>query len=863
MRRLVYSPKAYVYIQTDQGVYNISDLVVAGSVHRKVDQVSTAEVTFQNPDFTFTQAGAPTFRPMDKITIFLQRLPGFPVQSFTGYLDESPYFQMYPGTVSLRASCTLKRLKYSYFDPGLPFMTQFFARYGWQSDTNGTIKNPSSVGVDTSDPGANQYAQSASMSGLLFASLKHIAGWDPNDILIESLPEGLVDRIGKIYTVLSEEQEDVAKDFEEWLKSFIGTSATGDGGMAPGDVTLGGVQLGNLDEEQNKVLDGIVSTGRAMNVPRKYILAAIATGLVEDNLHNQASERDHDSQNWRQERRSGYGDEWAKTGGSLNITAIARRYYNECKALDRGQSAGELAADVQRPAAQYRGRYAERMPDAEGLLAAYEAESGSKNTNGDEETGSETQTKNNRKDGSDAKDFATPVKGLTDANSWPGSMGSWGASRSYGSHAGVDIPAGLGVAYQAITDGTVVAVTNSWSEGSGCVGIRPSVRIQGYPENIRLFYGGTQSISVKVGDQVKAGQAIASGGTHGSGPHLHFFVRQDDTPSNGSLDPTPLAKAAVKGTAPSSGPADGGTDSGSTGTGGTDALVAAKAAGVFTTLNFPQAVASAESMLLRGDRSLMNDQPLLPFIEQLSKGTLRSFMTLPNGDFYAFHPDYFGAFGTAPYWEIDDIEVLDGDIQLSDDALATHVFVTGNTLPNANDPTLSKLYSLGVVTILNAGASDFINNTPGEEKDGELQPFLGSEEASLNFLQRYGARPLIEDAPFIRSHIFETFYAYQTFMLAWSRQFLTTFSFTFMPEIYPGGIVQFKDHGIQMYVDEVHHSWDYTSGFTTQANLSAPSAVGAGNSQISRGMIRDGNSVLTPPQPEGVAGYTKGEGRPD
>src|SRR4051812_28463993 len=114
-KRLVYSPKAYVYIQTDRGFYNISDLVVSGSVNRRINQVSTAQVTFHNPKRQFTQPGNPTFKPMDRITIFLQRLPGFPVQVFSGYLDETPYYQMYPGTCSLRASCTLKRLKYTWF----------------------------------------------------------------------------------------------------------------------------------------------------------------------------------------------------------------------------------------------------------------------------------------------------------------------------------------------------------------------------------------------------------------------------------------------------------------------------------------------------------------------------------------------------------------------------------------------------------------------------------------------------------------------------------------------------------------------------------------------------------------------------
>jgi hypothetical protein len=59
-----------------------------------------------------------------------------------------------------------------------------------------------------------------------------------------------------------------------------------------------------------------------------------------------------------------------------------------------------------------------------------------------------------------------------------------------------------------------------------------------------------------------------------------------------------------------------------------------------------------------------------------------------------------------------------------------------------------------------------------------------------------------------------------------------------MPELYPGGIVAMEDHGVQCYIDSVTHSFDYESGFTTQANLSSPAAIGGKSSKISRGMIR-------------------------
>lgn len=99
----------------------------------------------------------------------------------------------------------------------------------------------------------------------------------------------------------------------------------------------------------NPIARRIVRIGRRRGVPRKYILAALATGRVESNFRNLPG-GDADSQGWRQERASLYRN-------PRNVNASINRFFNEAKQHDRGQSAGELAADVQRPAAQYRGRY--------------------------------------------------------------------------------------------------------------------------------------------------------------------------------------------------------------------------------------------------------------------------------------------------------------------------------------------------------------------------------------------------------------------------------------------------------------------------------------------------------------------------
>src|SRR3954471_22087861 len=117
----------------------------------------------------------------------------------------------------------------------------------------------------------------------------------------------------------------------------------------------------------NPVIDEILRQGR--NQPRRRVLAALVTGRVESNFKNLGG-GDADSQGWRQERASLYRN-------PTNLKASVRRFYQEAAKLDRGQKVGELAADVQRPAAQYRGRYAQASAKAKALMQAGGVQGGS------------------------------------------------------------------------------------------------------------------------------------------------------------------------------------------------------------------------------------------------------------------------------------------------------------------------------------------------------------------------------------------------------------------------------------------------------------------------------------------------------
>jgi murein DD-endopeptidase MepM/ murein hydrolase activator NlpD len=868
MQRLVYTPRVYVFTKDAQGnIRDISRYITAGDVSRKLGQVSTATVTLRNPKRIFTTPdvdGLTAFNPMDPITIYMKRLRDRPVRVFTGFLDKTPYWQMYPGTVTLRASCTLKRLLYTYFDPALPYTQSFLAAYGW-------IPDPKNPGQWFSFNGLNDWQkiqsedvaeyqklsgqripEDGSLAQLIYATLKHIGNWSDPDIYIESLPKDLFARLAELAKQFDADADATRQEFNELMRRIIGEGSYGDGNL-----DLSGID-GTVTEKVYKV-------GREMRVPYKHLLAAFMTGLVETHFHNLPG-GDADSAGWRQERASLYPD-------PTNITHSAERFYRECQQLDHGQSAGELAADVQRPREDLRGRYADVRDQAVSLLRKTKrqvegddfAASGTPGQALDpDRTKRSTHMGGTTKGGRGDKLFS-PIRHLSPSG-WPGPGGAYGAARNYGGHAGVDMPAAMGTNLYAIGAGEVV-YAGDWGGEGKLVMIKLSTPVDNYPRNIRIGYGHMSALGVSKGDQVQGGNYIGKSGAGSNGqPHLHFFVRTDNTPANGTMDPTPLAKAAAKGEQPSGGPGSSGPDS----TGGSNSrLGAAAAATFFASINFPSMMESLEAEALGGEKSLMNDKPLLPFVQQLCEAGLREFQSMPDGKFFAFYPDYFGEMNhRAPYWEIDDIEVLDGKIELSDDALVTHMYVVGDTTFSGND-ILNSMFSSGVVTIFNAFLADsMLNRKPVKDdtakKDGP-KPIQGKDDTrgmefvmkkddAIAFLQRYGARPMVDSMPMIKHPYFEMFLAYQRFLLAWSKQFLTTFTFTFMPELYPGGKVGFPDHGLQMYIDEVTHSWDYTSGFTTMANLSAPSVYGKTDQQLPPNMVK---ALVTPGLPEHQAKQQK------
>lgn len=116
------------------------------------------------------------------------------------------------------------------------------------------------------------------------------------------------------------------------------------------DVVSDATSFIDLGKPDSNVIRTIGRAWRAMNLPFKALLSAVETGIVESGLRNLTG-GDADSQGWRQERASIYPD-------PRNVSHSVQRFFREwTQFADPGETAGQIAAQVQRPAAQYRGRY--------------------------------------------------------------------------------------------------------------------------------------------------------------------------------------------------------------------------------------------------------------------------------------------------------------------------------------------------------------------------------------------------------------------------------------------------------------------------------------------------------------------------
>jgi len=870
--RLVYSPKAYVYTRDAQGnLYDLTEYVTGGQVERKINQVSSASIRLSNPEKIFTnpEKGV-AFHPMDPITIFLERVQGYPVRVFTGYLDTTPYYQLIPGVVELKASCTLKKLLYTFFDPALPYVTSFLEKFGWINKGTGAIISSAAWGEagEEVDPYSKNFVPFADEKGqqvndgslgkLLWAILYYIGNWKDEKIYIEELPAGLTERMAKLTSQFNQGNEELEEELNNFLQAIVGNGSYGSGGTNEG---LFETSSGNIKEEK-KIVEVMERAAQKYSLPPEFPLAV---SWLESNW-NGTIENSIGALGWFQfynelegkgaKQFSPYfaGETFTREEAT-NLGIVSAAFCKKARAVLQEDYNNEVPSNKLEwnewaNKIQKGGLYPNwtaGLEKAESALSKYGYLSGSKSKNNTENTSKESES------GYSKNKKVKPSKGTTRIQEMINRANeitnreyeyAWGGGHSAGipSYGEPGDPQGGGtesfgfdctgataamlVAGGYIEEGTAVPSSGEFGtwlkgrkgikEGLTSESVKPSVNIYANSEHAWMTINGRYFSANGVGDGAKWHE-----GRDGFEPSefpIQFTLEGLEQESTVELPKIGSSKSVNNETEPEN----------------TENILGDATAAAFTAeLAFPTIEEQIVAIALTGNKSLMNDESLMPFVQQVAQGSVRSFQSLPNGDFYAFYPDYFGEWGyRKPYWLIENIEILDGGIELTDDNLVTHSYATGDLSWPLNNEMINELFSAGVVTIFNAFENEgIIDREEIKEKAKEkakgktgLSRVMSHEEA-LEFLKRYGARPLKTDFPMVRSPVFETMMAYQQFMLAWSRQFLTPFTFTFMPEVFPGGLIGFPEHGLQMYVESVTHEWDLEDGFTTTAELSAPALL--------------------------------------
>jgi cell wall-associated NlpC family hydrolase len=879
MKTLVYSPEVRIIIAHGTKQYDVSNDVVAFSVRRVENGVSSAAFRLSNKALPNDQTKLrynQLFERMDRVLIYLKRSEW--VMAFSGYLDRVPFVQLYPGTVEFRASCTLKRLQHTWWDPGLNSARDIFDQpaRAQEEQANGEISTDRGLG------------------SLLRRLLVKVGGWQPDHVHIQRFPAGFYDFMEQQLRRLSPGAESAVQDFKELLLG------EGDTSLGPGrsasrqqGVTMGGYVVGK-EERMLEVIRAVDEMG--MGVDTTSLAAAQGVAIAGTGGTDQ-----RDQQGWKafQELGKNWQDAALKNDAAVHcfMTIMTESSFRMLANKAIPESLG-YPNDGTGPDGTSVGLYQQQNFGEWGSLSQRMNVKASTQMflqhlnrlgwrNMDRAAACQAVQRSSFSDGRNYKaweDWA--IEQVRAVRSGTGTAQGSGGQSNVGS---TSVTGGVTLA-NGITPpapGTIGTVVPGVPTVNGTTGATAAASLAGQPlyntagalscatsrigspyewgaqgpgkfDCAGLMRFAYRSIGVEIGEgtstQKANGQKIpfgnlvpgdlifpaeydhvvmyAGGNMMIDAPDvgqtvqlkpINFDVQAAEcrhiagTEYGGSpVAPFDIARA-MSGNNAAAGTATTGLN-GSTGTGQTEPI----ARNLFTFSFFAGQFTNSISNAFGGqvgseEKAFINDEPLLQTVVSFAAAGLRNFQSAPNGDFIAYYPDYFGLEGTEAVWNLEDIEMKNVQIDFNDDALTTHVYVAGSMDPRAgNQGVPGWLRSKGVATVENEWL--FRRMTAAT-------PHLPGEflQSGKQIMQRFGARPLVRSMSSIAEGPMEFLCAVQLFMLKWAEQYSTVIETTFMPGVFPGMRLNLVKHNLQVYVSEVTHSGDFESGFTTSMTIMAPS----------------------------------------
>lgn len=890
MKTLVYSPEVRIYVLHKGVQYDVSADLIRGAVLRREN--SAASLTFTLANKPLTPGGQPrynagqpfAFSRMDVVTVYMKKTRM--IQVFTGFLDSIPYRQLYPGVATFTATCTLKKIMHTWWNPATPANQSFMSGYGFLATTGGD----------------GQFPADSNIGGLIREVLEKVGNWPRSKIRIQNFPMAFFPFVQEYLNRNMPGYRAAEKAFMTMVvgsdHNFNARSAAGYNPSAP----LGTWPLPGA---------GIAGTGQAAYLP--FIVAACdarGMGPITANTQQAAALRaagesgkavsDYDAASWQQVSNLGgaqleqesLSDAAAlavacilvETGGTwknfsnptvpesstfpndgpppnpnldsvglfqqrngwgivaqrMNPYSAAGMFYDRLAQFGwRNMQPGAAIFKVQVGASVE--LYQAAYETAKGIVLAYReaqakgtaASSASIITSAVPFASALTSSVSSSVDSatslyttaaSTSTGGAPATANLRVGKPNPDSEGAINAAMTMLSTpyvSGGKTP-GVGLDCSGLTNWAFRAIGVDIGEGtsgqSGLPAVVPSTAAQ---RGDLLFPSIWEHVGIYLGN----GYWINTGGPEGTPGEIEPIPQPLSAMTarracpNGGVDPTAPFTAPIlglpRGLPAGTGQRGGSPIPGGVGGGAQGEVTEPIARNLFSWNFLPGTWASSISEVLPGEKQFIDGQPLIQMIQALCKASLRNFQSAPNGDFMAYNADEFGLYGKPAILALEDIEIKDFRIDLSDEPLTTHVYVDGDyTGSGQSQGVLGWIMSAGVVTMEN----EPLFNQLRKVAPGDMQGMTGRD-----IIRKFGVRPFKQSYVMVSNAAMEFLLATQLFMGKFSSMYNANVSFTFMPELYPGMRVLLRKHNLQMYCSQVEHSFDYEQGFTTRAVLSSPS----------------------------------------
>lgn len=838
MGTLLYSPAVKVYISTEKhGTIEVSDDLVDGTMVRRSDGVSSFNFTLQNARRKYDGI----FAPNDRIVVMMRRITWMRV--FTGYLNSVPLLTAWPRVVPLAASCSLKRLQYWYWDSGLPATQTMIAK---------------ALQVARDDDNRD-----GGIANAILTIMKEVVGWPPEKVHIAGIPEDWFDfayKIAQDIDARAEEADEIAQQFYSALQGQGMIAGGGDvaeggdtvwaGSLKPG--TYGGT---SLNATMCKYAEKIYNNGKHMKATNRDIVIGIMTAMQESTLGANKTAMTTPNrygciglfQQTIKGFRPGWGpnEGWGTKAQLLDADFQCKNFFSRLLKI-KNRTKMSLAQAAERVQVSGEGwRFAKHEPMARAVVTALNNASRRKTGGG-----------------------GAPSQG-NDPN-WQGGTGSWGSGRATGQKL-VDVAVKLvtdnpNIRYQLGGDDPPHTPAHKVRKLDCSSFIQWVVyhtlgSLKGLPrvtwDQIAYLKRHGRKISAIQGAKTAGAIMFTSSGGHvemsvGDGKHMvgaHNKADGVNVKKWGSaqaiagyftqayLLPNIEYSIGSGGTYNPDEPGAGGE------MGGAPQIPIERAQDqpwynpndpydkLFGNNPWTPIMNSQEALYsstFTGIRALLNDQPLLPYLKNLFNATMRSFSSAPNGDLIGWFPDYYGIWGTAAKMIVEPIEIRDFNVEWSDDFFVTHQYTTAAAATNQID------LASGMTTpadILNAALTVGIATIDVPSIMYALFGLEATKDDAQSFIsyiyKRFGARPDFQQLPGVVGTKGQFFSALFLFMRQWAYQYNADIPLTFMPELWPGMLIQIPAFDFQAYVTTVTHSFSFgeNGGFSTAVNIAAPARL--------------------------------------